>query len=86
MVDVLASTNNFKDAQAMLEGLAKPSENAKRLYPRILFGRAAEMINDGQLGGCRRITRIKYWQIQIMVLFVLSPISGKVRSGIAITN
>ncbi|MGH2552387.1 MAG: tetratricopeptide repeat protein, partial [Chitinophagaceae bacterium] len=49
MIDVLASTNNFKDAQAMLEGLTKPSENAKRIYPRILFGRATEMINDGQL-------------------------------------
>ena len=49
MIDVLANTNNFKDAQAMLESLAKPSENAKRLYPRILYGRAAEMINDGRL-------------------------------------
>ncbi|HMK27042.1 MAG TPA: tetratricopeptide repeat protein, partial [Chitinophagaceae bacterium] len=49
MVDVLANTNNFKDAQVMLESLAKPSENAKRLYPRILFGRATEMINDGKL-------------------------------------
>ncbi len=49
MIDVLANTNNFKDAQAMLESLAKPSENAKRLYPRILYGRATEMINDGRL-------------------------------------
>jgi TolA-binding protein len=49
MIDVLANTNNYKDAQAMLETLEKPSENAKRVYPRILFGRAAEMINDGQL-------------------------------------
>jgi tetratricopeptide (TPR) repeat protein len=49
MVDVMANTNNFKDARALLESLAKPSENAKRIYPRILFGRAAEMINDGQL-------------------------------------
>ena len=49
MIDVLANTNNFKDAQAMLEGLTKPSENAKRLYPRILYGRATELINDGRL-------------------------------------
>ncbi len=49
MIDVLANTNNYKDAQAMLERLSKPSENAKRVYPRILFGRAAEMINDGRL-------------------------------------
>ncbi|MEP6700210.1 MAG: tetratricopeptide repeat protein [Bacteroidota bacterium] len=49
MVDVLANTNNYKDAQALLESLTKPSENAKRLYPRILYGRATEMINDGRL-------------------------------------
>ncbi len=49
LVDVLANTNNYKDAQALLESLTKPSENAKRLYPRILYGRATEFISDGQL-------------------------------------
>lgn len=49
LIDVLANTNNYKDAQTLLEGLAKPSENAKRLYPRILYGRATELINDGRL-------------------------------------
>jgi len=49
MIDVLANTNNYKDAQILLEGLDKPSENAKRLYPRILYGRATELINDGRL-------------------------------------
>jgi len=49
MIDVLANTNNYRDAQALLEGLSKPSENAKRLYPRILYGRATELINDGRL-------------------------------------
>ena len=49
LVDVLANTNNYKDAQALLESLSKPSENAKRVYPRILYGRATELINDGRL-------------------------------------
>ncbi|MBM3416360.1 MAG: tetratricopeptide repeat protein [Bacteroidetes bacterium] len=49
MIDVLANTNNYKDAQAMLESLKNPSETSKRVYPRILFGRATEMINDGRL-------------------------------------
>ncbi|MEO5945533.1 MAG: tetratricopeptide repeat protein, partial [Chitinophagaceae bacterium] len=49
LIDVLANTNNYKDAQALLESLSKPSENAKRLYPRILYGRATEFISDGQL-------------------------------------
>jgi TolA-binding protein len=49
LVDVLANTNNYRDAQVLLEGLSNPSQNAKRLYPRILYGRATEMINDGRL-------------------------------------
>jgi TolA-binding protein len=49
LVDVLANTNNYRDAQALLEGMSNPSANAKRLYPRILYGRATEMINDGRL-------------------------------------
>jgi len=49
MIDILTNTNNYKDAQAFFEGLDKPSENAKRIYPRILYGRATELINDGQL-------------------------------------
>ena len=49
LIDVLANTNNYKDAQALLETLKNPSENAKRVYPRILYGRATEMINDGRL-------------------------------------
>lgn len=49
MIDVLANTNNYRDAQALLESLSRPSENAKRLYPRILYGRATEMVNDGRL-------------------------------------
>jgi len=49
LIDVLANTNNYKDAQALLESIDKPSDNVKRVYPRILFGRATEMINDGRL-------------------------------------
>ncbi len=49
LVSVLANTNNYKDALALLESLQSPSENAKQLYPKILYGRATEMINDGLL-------------------------------------
>ncbi len=49
LVSVLANTNNYKDAMAMLDSLDHPSENARRLYPRILYGRAMEMVNDGLL-------------------------------------
>lgn len=61
MIDVLANTNNYKDAQAMLETLKNPSENTKRVYPRILFGRATEMINDGRLAEADELlTKIVY--------------------------
>lgn len=49
MVDLLAKTNNYRDAQALLEAMEKPSENTRRIYPRILLGRAMELINDGRL-------------------------------------
>lgn len=49
LVSALSNTNNFKDALSLLDGLKSPSESAKRLYPRILYGRAAELINDGRL-------------------------------------
>ncbi|HEX9510746.1 MAG TPA: tetratricopeptide repeat protein [Puia sp.] len=49
LVSVLANTNNYKDAMGMLDSLDHPSENARRLYPRILYGRAMEMVNDGLL-------------------------------------
>ena len=49
LVDVLANTNNYRDALVLLESMSNPSVNALRLYPRILYGRATEMINDGQL-------------------------------------
>lgn len=49
MVNVLANTNNYKDALSLLEGLKNPSPSARKLYSRILYGRATEMINDGML-------------------------------------
>lgn len=49
LVGLLAGTSNFKDAITMIESLDAPSEATQRLYPRILYGRAAELINDQQL-------------------------------------
>src|SRR5215211_4140758 len=49
LVGALANTNNYRDALALLDGIKSPTTNVKRVYPRILYGRATEMINDGQL-------------------------------------
>ncbi len=49
MVSVLANTNNYKDALVMMDSLGTKSPLGKKLYPRILYGRAIELINDGML-------------------------------------
>jgi TolA-binding protein len=49
LVAVLTNTNNYRDALSLLEATSNPSPNAKRLFPRILYGRATELINDGRL-------------------------------------
>ncbi|HZI01387.1 MAG TPA: tetratricopeptide repeat protein, partial [Flavisolibacter sp.] len=49
LVGALANTNKYRDAQALIESLKFPTANTKRLYPRILYGRATELINDERL-------------------------------------
>ncbi|MES2881195.1 MAG: tetratricopeptide repeat protein, partial [Bacteroidota bacterium] len=49
LIGALANTNNYRDALALLESIQFPTTTVKRLLPRILFGRATEMINDERL-------------------------------------
>ncbi len=49
LVVVLTNTNNYARALDLVQKITRPSENVKKAYPRILFGRATEMINDGRL-------------------------------------
>jgi len=49
LIGLLTNTNNYKDALAMLDSIKSPSPAAKKLYPKILYGRATELINDGML-------------------------------------
>ena len=49
LVQVLANTNNYKDALTLIQSLPAQSESAQRVYPRILYGRAVELINDQQI-------------------------------------
>jgi tetratricopeptide (TPR) repeat protein len=49
LISVLANTNNYKDALELVQGVNLTTETARRLYPRILYGRATEYINDGML-------------------------------------
>ena len=49
LVSLLANTSNFSDAIALYESFDKPTASMQRVYPRILYGRAIEYINDQQL-------------------------------------
>src|SRR6185295_11949657 len=46
LVSLLANTNNFNDALALYESFTRPTPNMQKAYPRILYGRAVEYVND----------------------------------------
>ncbi len=46
VVAMLSKTNNFREAQEQIEQLKNPSASTQKIYPRILYGRATEFIND----------------------------------------
>lgn len=49
LASVLANTNNYKEALQLVQGLGVQSETVKKIYPKILLGRSAELINDQQI-------------------------------------
>src|SRR5438045_4159056 len=49
LVAILANTNNFKDALALYESFDRPTPAMQKVYPRILYGTATELINDQQI-------------------------------------
>ncbi len=51
MVGLMTGSNNFREALVLLESLKNPSPAVKLLYPKVLYGRAMELIADGDLNG-----------------------------------
>lgn len=49
LVALLANTNNFNDALTLYESFDKPTASMQKVYPRVLYGRAVEYINDQQI-------------------------------------
>jgi TolA-binding protein len=49
LVNVLANTSNYGDAIALISEMKNPTPLARQAYPRILYARASELINDGHL-------------------------------------
>ncbi len=46
LVNTLANTSNYKKGLELYDSLKVKSDNVVRLYPRLLYGSAVEMIND----------------------------------------
>ena len=49
LVTVLANTNNYKEALSLFESIHSQNELVQKAYPKILYGRAVELINDQQV-------------------------------------
>jgi tetratricopeptide (TPR) repeat protein len=49
LVGVLANTNNYKEALSLFESIHSQSDLVLHTYPKILYGRSVELINDQQL-------------------------------------
>lgn len=84
LVNLLTNTNNFADALALYESFNKPTPSMQAAYPRILYGRAVELINDQQI---KRADELLTKVLQLPNSAVtLTQISGKERSPIATLN
>lgn len=55
LVAALANTNNFREALSMSEQIGTGSEVVQKVYPRILYGRAVELVNDRQLSQAKTL-------------------------------
>lgn len=49
LVNLLANTSNFRDALALYWSFDKPTPAMQKVYPKILYGRAVELMNDQQV-------------------------------------
>ena len=49
IINLLANTNNYAEALSMYQSFGNPTPTMMRIYPKILFGRATEYINDQKL-------------------------------------
>ncbi len=52
---LLANTNNYREALSILDNIQASSDAARRLYPKVLYGRAMELINDQDLNGAKEL-------------------------------
>ena len=49
IINLLANTNNYAEALSLYQSFGTPTPTMQRIYPKILFGRATQYINNQQL-------------------------------------
>lgn len=49
LVNLLANTNNYRDALDLYQSFKAPTPAMQKVYPKILYGRAVEYMNDQQI-------------------------------------
>lgn len=49
LVSLLTNTSNYADALKLYESFDRPTTSMQKVYPRILYGRAVEQMNDQQV-------------------------------------
>ena len=55
LVALLANTNNYREALSVLEGISAPTDATRKLYPKVAYGRAMELVNDQQLSAAEAL-------------------------------
>ena len=55
LIGLLANTNNYREALTLLENMGYASASGRQLFPKVAFGRAMELIEDGDLAGAERL-------------------------------
>ena len=93
-ISALANTSNYKDALSLFENLPIKSESVKKIYPRILYSRATELINDRQISDAdellNKVLAAPYNQLQLNLTNFwkgeLSYRNGKIEEAIIYIN
>jgi tetratricopeptide (TPR) repeat protein len=49
IINLLANTNNYAEALSLYQSFGNPTPTMARIYPKILFGRATQYVNDQKL-------------------------------------
>ena len=55
LVSLLAGTNNFREALDLIDGLKTPTDASRRLFPKVAYGRAMELVNEQRLPDAERL-------------------------------